>query len=168
MLMCSQSSIMIKTCFILNYIFPPTLLLINWKICVTITKLTFLEIAAGDKWASRMEVVTMEALRYGVKPTVASLLFDIYDTNGDGRYDYDDMRFMLPGQQSVVINCRNTSLECICHQTKHPDYYNVLVYQSLENIHIQNTYSLLFNLWGKLPAEADFALYLVRQYRSLE
>ena len=52
---------------------------------------------AGDGWASRMEVMMMEAMRYGVKGPTASIMFDVYDRNGDGRYDMEDVKYMLAG-----------------------------------------------------------------------
>nr|KAG5700551.1 hypothetical protein BaRGS_015347 [Batillaria attramentaria] len=69
----------------------------------------------GDGWASRFEVMTFETLRYGVKGPVASLMFDIYDRNGDGRYDHGDLQFMLTVVIIIIIiiMVKGTGVSCV-------------------------------------------------------
>ncbi|KAK7488205.1 hypothetical protein BaRGS_00020512 [Batillaria attramentaria] len=69
----------------------------------------------GDGWASRFEVMTFETLRYGVKGPVASLMFDIYDRNGDGRYDHGDLQFMLTARvpRQANVGKEETGVSCV-------------------------------------------------------
>ncbi|KAL8576125.1 hypothetical protein ACOMHN_001475 [Nucella lapillus] len=68
----------------------------------------------GDGWASRLEVTMLESMRYGVPGPVADVMFDVYDRNGDGRYDISDVQHMLSnGRVLCFCDARRAVMELV-------------------------------------------------------